>query len=500
MRRVTESEVMELAEEFRIDLDGEESERVTSDVNSYLESLDLVDKIPVGGSAGAWENRSWADPVSNPNNAVAVTCSVPGNGSESRDLDGVSVGVKDIIMVGGVPMQCSSAIMRGFIPGSDATVVARLLAHGADITAMTNADEFAASGRGTTNYTGPIRNPHDADRVAGGSSGGSGVAVANGTVDVALGTDTGGSIRIPAGLCGVVGLKPTYGLVPLSGVVENTYTQDHVGPLTRSVRDAARVLEAIAGKDQKDPASLQAAGRNEYRVGGYVEATEAPPSTDNITVGVLANGFAGDTTAQVTSKTRETIDRLQDAGMGIEDVSIEHYPHGSAVKDALSLTEVASHWRAGGAPVRRGGVVDEGYQASLANRRQASGELGANYKAKILAGARLIEGHQNRLYTRAQAAREVIRAEFDELFTDMDALVMPTLPDVAPLIEDAANPGFGYGQNTRIADVTKLPAISLPNGFVEELPVGFQLIGSAFGEAELLGIAAAVEEVIETNE
>lgn len=500
MRRVTESEVMELAEEFRIELDGAEAARVTSDVNSYLESLDLVDKIPVGGSEGAWEDRSWADPVSNPDNAIAVTCAVPGSGSASDELNDMSIGVKDIIMVGGVPMQCSSAIMRGFIPGADATVVSRLLAHGADITAMTNADEFAASGRGTTNYTGPIRNPHDPERVAGGSSGGSGVAVANEIVDVALGTDTGGSIRIPAGLCGVVGVKPTYGLVPLSGVVENTYTQDHVGPLARSVRDAGRVLDAIAGKDEDDPASLQAAGRDEYEVGGYVDAIDAAAGVEDVRVGVLEDGFAGDTTAQVASKTQETIDRLEDAGMGVEDVSIEYYSHGSAVKDALSLTEVASHWRAGGAPVRRGGIVDEGYQTSLANRRQASGELGANYKSKILAGARLIEGHQNRIYTRAQAAREVIRKEFDELFDAVDAVVMPTLPDVAPLIGDAADPGFGYGQNTRIADVTKLPAISLPNGFVEELPVGFQLIGPAFGEADLLGIAASVESMIDQAE
>ncbi len=500
MRRVTESEVMELADEFMIELDGAEAEAVTSNVNSYLESLDLVDQIPVGGTDGAWENRSWADPSSNPDNSIAVTCSVPGNGSKSRDLDGVTVGVKDIIMVAGVPMQCSSALMRGFIPGVDATVVSRLLAHGADITAMTNADEFAASGRGTTNYTGPIRNPHDPNRVAGGSSGGSGVAVANETVDVALGTDTGGSIRIPAGLCGVVGLKPTYGLVPLSGVVENTYTQDHVGPLTRSVRDAGRVLEAIAGKDRHDPASLQAAGRDEYQVGGYAEAVASPSSAEDISIGVLENGFAGDTTAQVSSKTRATIDRLEDEGVDVEEVSIAYYPHGRAVKDALSLTEVASHWRAGGAPIRRGGIVDEGYQASLANRRQASGELGENYKSKILAGAQLIEGHQNRIYTRAQAAREVIRDEFDELFTMVDAVALPTLPDVAPLIEEAADPGFGYGQNTRIADVTKLPAISLPNGSVADLPVGFQLIGPAFGEAGLLGIAATVESVIDAGE
>jgi Asp-tRNA(Asn)/Glu-tRNA(Gln) amidotransferase A subunit family amidase len=217
-----------------------------------------------------------------------------------------------------------------------------------------------------------------------------------------------------------------------------------------------------------------------------------------VSIGVLEDGFEGDTTAQVAAKKRETIDRLEDAGMRVTDVSIDHYQHGSAVKDALSLTEVASHWQAGAAPVRRGGIVDEGYQASFANRRRASGELGANYKSKILAGAQLISGHQNRIYTRAQAAREVIRGEFDELFGEVDAVVMPTLPDVAPLITEAADPGFGYGQNTRIADVTKLPAISLPNGFVTELPVGIQFIGPAFNEAELLGVASTVESVIES--
>ena len=496
MRTLSERELIDLGERFGISVDEVEARAIVDRVNDMIEPLDELSEIPVYGNADESGARSWRESEDDPLDALAVECHVPPTPDHSGELDGVTVGVKDIIAVAGVPMQCNSAVMNGFVPGTDATVVRRLREAGATITAKTNLDEFAASARGSTGHTGPIRNPHDADHTAGGSSGGSAAAVAAGTVDVALGTDTGGSIRIPASFCGVVGLKPTYGLVPLAGVVENTYTQDHVGPIASSVSSTARVLEAISGRDGHDPASLQAAGREGYDVGGYADAVDDPPSIESLRIGVLENGFGGEVTSTVEDRTNGVVDRLADAGAAVESVSVRYYEHGSSIKNALSFTELAAHWRAGAAPYRRGGVVDGGYQSGFAARAAgASGQLGEFYKSKLLAGAQIIDNHDGRPYTRAQAAREVLREEFDEALSGVDALLMPTMPDTAPSLEDASDPGFDYGRNTRAADITRLPAVTVPNGTDDGLPIGLQLMGDAFEEARLLAAAERITDV-----
>ena len=262
MRHLTADELVTLGERFDVDVDADRAADLTGTVNAMLDDLDALDDLapvadapsPTGADPGA---RTWRDPVDDPHGAVAADCSVPP--SASGHLDGVAVGIKDVVAVAGVPMRCGSATMRGVVPATDATVVDRLRAAGAAITAKTACDEFAGSARGTTGHGAPITNPHDDERTAGGSSGGSAAAVASGRVDAALGTDTGGSVRIPASFCGVVGYKPTYGLVPLTGVVENTYTQDHVGTFTEGLDDAAALVAAMAGAAESDPARLAAA-------------------------------------------------------------------------------------------------------------------------------------------------------------------------------------------------------------------------------------------------
>ena len=497
MRELSTDEVVALGDRFGVPVDEAEADGVSEGVNDLLGTLAGLEALPLPDRGPTRTERTWAEPADDPHNALAVTCDVPPPAGASASLAGVAVGVKDIVAVAGVPMQCSSAVMAGYVPPADAAVVERLLGAGASIAAVTTCDEFAASASGVTPRDGPTTNPHDPGRTAGGSSGGSAVAVATDAVDAALGTDTGGSVRIPASFCGVVGVKPTYGLVPLHGVVENTYTQDHVGPLASSVGEAARVLDAIAGPDDRDPASLQAAGREGYRVGGYADAVAGQPGVGELTLGVHESGLGDGVAAPVVERTEAALDRLEDAGTALERVDVEGVEHGRAVKNALSVTELAAHWRAGGAPYRRGGLVDPGYQGDLAARAaSAGGELGSHYKQKLLAGARVIEGHRGVPYTRAQAAREVLRERVDAALAGVDALVLPTTPDVAPRLEDAADPGFDYGRNTRAADVTRLPAVSLPNGTHEGLPVGLQLVGEAFGERRLIGAAAAVEAVL----
>jgi amidase/aspartyl-tRNA(Asn)/glutamyl-tRNA(Gln) amidotransferase subunit A len=494
MRQLSTDELVRLGREFGVDVGETEAEALCEQVNGMLASLDAIDDLPVWSSGDDDETgaRTWREPEDDPHNALAVECHVPPTGEGL--LDGTSVGIKDIVAVAGVPMECGSATMRGYVPRIDATVVDRVRAAGAVITAKTNLDEFAGSARGTTSRDSPIRNPHDPERTAGGSSGGSAVAVANEQVDVALGTDTGGSIRIPASFCGVVGVKPTYGLVPISGIVENTYTQDHVGPLSTTVAESARVLEAMAGKDPTDPGSMAAAGRDDYRVGEFVSAVENAPEVADLAVGVLEEGFGDGVAPAVEERTDAALDAVEDAGASVTPVSVEEFEFGPAIKNILSFTELATHWRAGGAPYRRGGVVDEGYQAALARRaNSSSGELSAFYRSKLLAGAQLVDAHDGRHYVRAQAAREPVLEAFTDAFEDVDVLAMPTMPDVAPPLADAADPGFDYARNTRIADVTRLPAVTLPNGDVDGLPVGFQLMGPLFGDDHLLAAAASVE-------
>lgn len=494
MGPLSADELEALADELGVTVADAETDELVDTVNGFLDGLDAVDEVAVADDGPGGE-RTWREPTDDPYNAVSYECHVEPAPDNSGALAGVEVGLKDIIAVAGVPMECGSEVMAGYTPRTDATVVRRFRDAGATVTAKLELDEFAGSGRGTTGRGPPVRNPHDPERTAGGSSGGSAVAVATDRVDVSLGTDTGGSVRIPAGFCGVVGLKPTYGLVPLSGVVENTYTQDHVGVFADETAPVAAALDAIAGTDPDDPASLAAAGRDDYECGGYESAVEDGDSgLDSLEIGVLEEGFGEGVADRVAERTRAALDRLADAGATVREVSVDGFEYGPAVKNLLSLTELAVHWRDGAAPYRRGGVVDDGYQAAFAARtRASSGALDTFYKAKLLAGAHVVETHGGRRYTRAQAVREVLREEFDAALDGVDALALPTMPDVAPRVEAADDPGFDYARNTRAANVTRLPAVSLPNGTVDRLPVGFQLMGEAFGERELLGAAAAVE-------
>jgi len=497
MRELSNDELVDLAEAYDLELQDSEVDAVRDQVNSLLDGLDDVFELPLDGSEPDVGERTWWEET-DPHNAITVRCSVPPLADHSGLLADVTVGVKDIVTVAGAPMRCGSRLMRGYVPTSDATVVRRLRAAGASITAKTNLDEFASCARGTTSASGPIRNPHDSDHTTGGSSGGSAAAVAAGETDVSIGTDTGGSVRMPAALCGVVGFKPTYGLVPQRGVVENTYTQDFVGPLASSVADAARVLEAIAGPDEHDPASMAAVGRENYRIGGYADAASDPPAPDDLSIGVLEEGFADGVDGDVADRVLAAVDRIEDAGASVESVSIDTYDYVNPVKNAVSMGEFADHWLSGGAGYRRGGFVDEGDQRALASRMAAdSAELGYYYKSKVLAGAHLREECLGSHYVRAQRAREYIRADFDDALADVDVLAFPTMPDIAPRIEDAADPGFDYGRNTRPGNVTGYPAVTIPAGTVSDLPVGLQLLAGPFEDAELAGVAATAESIVE---
>lgn len=528
IQTVTATDLRDLGGEWGINIGESEADALADQVNNRLtDDLAAVYDVPppeskresdgFGPGRSDSGERTWSE-GNDEHNAIRVSCHVPPSPDHDGTLDGVTVGVKDLIAVAGVPMQCGSSVMEGHVPASDATVVQRLLDAGVTVTAKTTMDEFAGGGRGRT-VRGLVRNPRDSGRIAGGSSGGSGAAVAADLVDVSLGTDTGGSTRKPAAFCGVVGLKPTYGLVPLTGVVENTYTLDHVGQIGDSVSDVAAVLDAIAGADEADLASMQATGEaaqrateGSFRVdtagnpGGYVESVSDAPPLSEFRIGVATQGLTDDMNSTVADRHAAGVDALVDAGATTVDVELPYLDATKHVKNLISYTELAGFWRDRGAPIRRGGRVHPGDRLSFARRADtATCELNNFYRSRILAGAQLVSAHDARHYVRAQAARATIRDELADRLADVDVIVTPTVPALAPTIERVRSPdfdydgldsAFGYGRYTKIANVTGVPAITVSNEVEPGPAVGMQLLGSRFDDRTLLSAARRVAETL----
>ena len=508
VRGVSNAEIHKLAELYGISVSGQNIDELANQVNERLgDSIDEIYAIPIEQSPDGISKRTWTEPTDDFYNAISIECCIPPVENHSELLAGTDVGLKDIISVAGVPMNCASGVTHGFVPSSDATVVERLLKAGGRITAKTNLDEFAGGGRGKS-FRGLIRNPRDEDRIAGGSSGGSGAAVAAGQVDVALGTDTGGSVRKPSAFCGLVGFKPTYGLVPLTGVIENTYTLDHVGPIAKTIEDTARILEAIVGKDNRDPASMAAAGHDAYRTGGYVEAVNLVPEIGDVRIAVGTQGVKDEINETVANRHQAALDALEDAGATLDQVEIPYLDLTKHIKNIISYVELASYWRDGGAPVRRGGVVSPYDQLSFARRARAGNqELNDFYRSRLIAGAQLMRAHDGRHYTRAHAARHAIREKLRVTLSDYDALVTPTVPYLAPEIEHITDStfdydgldedmSFGYGRYTKIGDITGFPALTVPNDVDPGPAVGLQLMGQPFDEAKLFSVAKSILQTI----
>jgi len=396
--------------------------------------------------------------------------------------------------------------MHGHVPSGDATVAHRLRAAGATIDAKTNLDEFAGGGQGKS-FRGLIRNPTDEDRIAGGSSGGS-AARCRGEPRRRRPQDRYGRLRSQTG--GV--LRPgraqtdVRSCTAAHGVIENTYTIDHVGPITNTVDDAARVLEAIAGKDQQDPASMAAAGEDDYSVGGYLEAVRSAPAIDDVRLGVATQGLTDDIDATVAERHRHALDALEDAGATLEDVTVPYLDETRILKNALSYIELASHWRDNGAPSAAAAAsVTRSTNSRSRGARAANHELNDFYRSRLLAGALLMTAHHGRHYTRAQAARDTVRTALETELAPYDAIVTPTVPELAPSLESVRDPAFdydgldgafGYGRYTKIANITGVPAVTVPNESESGPAVGMQLLGSRYDEGGILGVARRIEETV----
>jgi aspartyl-tRNA(Asn)/glutamyl-tRNA(Gln) amidotransferase subunit A len=409
-------------------------------------------------------------------------------GAAPGPLAGVPVAIKDLLDIEGTVTTCGSRILEGYRPPFTATAVARLEAAGAVVVGKTNMDEFAM-GSSTENSAYKVtRNPWDRTRVPGGSSGGSAVAVSTGMAALALGTDTGGSIRQPAALCGIVGLKPTYGRVSRYGVVAFASSLDQVGPFGRTVEDVALAATAICGVDTADATSAP------VDVPDFRAALSAGAA--GLRVGVPWAFLESGVDAGVMAAFRQALSDLEAAGARTVEISLPHAPHAVATYYIVATAEASSN-------LARFDGVRYGLRVPAADLSHMYGEtrdrgFGAEVKRRIILGTFVLSaGYYDAYYLRAQQVRTLIRRDFEGAFRACDVVAMPTTPTPAFRIgEKTADPLQMYLEDifTVPANLAGIPGLSLPGGFVGGLPVGVQLLARPFDEATLLRVGHAYQE------
>jgi aspartyl-tRNA(Asn)/glutamyl-tRNA(Gln) amidotransferase subunit A len=407
----------------------------------------------------------------------------------SHPLAGVPVAIKDNMCTAGLPTTCGSRILEHYVPPYTATAVARLVDAGAIIVGKANCDEFAMGSSNENSAFGPVRNPWNEEYVPGGSSGGSAVAVAAGLVPLSLGSDTGGSIRQPASFCGIVGLKPTYGRISRYGLVAFASSLDQIGPFAGNVRDAARALGVMAGRDRHDATSAEVA------VPDYLGALTG--DVKGLRIGVPPECFAEGLEAEVREKVEGAIARLADLGAEIVTVNLPHMKYVIAVYYLIATAEASSNLaRYDG--VRYGFRAEEVRTLSEMYRRTRDEGFGAEVKRRIMLGTfALSSGYYDAYYEKAQRVRTVLGEDFSAAFGKCDLIVTPTAPTPPfKLGEKTDDPLAMYLGDiyTVTINLAGLPGLSIPCGMSRAgLPIGLQLIGNHFDEPRLLNAAYAYE-------
>jgi len=407
-----------------------------------------------------------------------------------KELLGVPLAIKDNICTKGVKTTCASKILHNFIPPYDATVVEKLKAEGVVVLGKTNMDEFAMGSSNETSFFGPVRNPHDIERIPGGSSGGSAACVAASMSPAALGSDTGGSIRQPASLCGVIGVKPTYGRVSRYGLIAFGSSLDQIGPITKCVKDAALILEKIAGRDERDSTSLKAA------VPAYSQLLSK--DIKDLVLGVPKEYFVEGMDNEVSAKIKEAIEILKSLGAKIKEISLPHSAYGIAVYYLIATAEASSN-------LARFDGVKYGFRAEnvkdlremyIKTKKEGFGE---EVKRRIMLGTfSLASGYYDAYYKKASKVRTLIKKNFEEAFKEVNAIVCPTSPETAfKLGEKSDDPIKMYLSDifTININLAGVPAISVPCGVdSKKLPIGLQIIGNYLDEQTILNVAYAFEQ------
>lgn len=499
VRRPSREELQEAARAFHFELTEQELDSFLTLADGSLASYDRIDQLPEPKLPVRYPRQPGQRPTAeeNPLGGWAWRCSV--RGAEEGPLSGTRVAVKDTIAVAGIPLSNGTAIMEGFVSDVDATVVTRILDAGGEIAGKAMCENMCFSGASHTSHPWPVLNPYDPAYMASGSSSGSAALVGSGAVDMALGCDQGGSIREPAAWCGVLGLKPTWGLVPYTGILSLEPTLDHVGPMTATVEDMALLLDVIAGPDPLDPRTLVAPSERP----SYREALE--PAVRGQRIALIREGFEWPASEpEVEETVRAALGELTRLGAEVTEISFPWHQDASHLFTAVAFEGAWSHMiRDEGAGHGRLGYYDTHALDFFGRARRARAhDFPTNVKLVTVVGAYMAERYQGRYYAKAQNLRRTLRAAYDELFQEYDLLAMPTTPQRArpydlgllePTVENIAA-SLDMINNTCPFDLTHHPALSIPCGLSEGRPVGLQLVAPHWQEARLLQAAYAFEQ------
>lgn len=493
------AQLQSIAESFSLHF--EDSALVTMEtlVTGALSSYEVVDALAEQDRPTA-PQREFRRPAAseNPLNGWSVTCEV--TGATSGPLAGRRVAIKDNVMVAGVPMMNGSPALQGFVPDEDATVVTRILAGGGIVAGKSVCEDLCFSGGSHTSANGPVHNPWDTTRSSGGSSSGSAALVASGVVDMAIGGDQGGSVRMPASWCGIVGLKATHGLVPYTGGFPIEATLDHLGPMARTVADTAALLTAIAGPDGLDPRQVEAPSGVDYTQG-----LDAGVSGKRI--GLLREGFEvpGLSEPEVDAAVRRAAQRFTELGAEVVEVSVPLH------RDAVHIWNVIATDGATWQMLRGNGYgygykgryspeLMEHYAAGLKKNFDA---VSHTVKFVALCGQYMLNEYHGTHYAKAQNLSTRLRDTYDGVLRDVDVLILPTHPMRATAIPPADAPieefiarALEMIGNTAPFDVSGHPAISVPAEVDDGRPVGMMIVGKRWDEAAVLAAARAYEDLV----
>ena len=494
----TVAQLREVAEDLGLTMSDSElaihRECLTGSVAAY----NLIDQMPDELPPVTYPRTPGRRPMAEENPLGAWYVKTTVEGAASGKLKGKKVALKDNICLAGVPMMNGASTMEGYMPDVDATVVTRILDAGGTIVGKTVCEYFCFSGSSHTSATGPVHNPRRQGYSAGGSSSGSGAVVAAGEVPMAIGGDQGGSIRMPASFCGIYGMKPTFGLVPYSGIMPIELTIDHTGPMTDTVEDNALLLEVLAGPDGLDPRQSGA------MVKPYRDALKGGAA--GLRIAVVEEGF-GHPQSMAASDTlvREAADRFRGLGASVETVSIPLHRAGGTIWLPIAAEGATVQMMHGnGFGFNWQGL----YVTSLMNFHSAwrtrADELSESLKSTMLLGHYMTTNHRGHYYGKAQNLVRRLRAAYDAVLSRYDLLLMPTLPMTATPLPPADAPteliiqrAFEVLPNTAPFDCTHHPSMSLPCGLVDGLPVGMMLTGRMFDEETIYRAAAAFESGVD---
>ncbi len=499
LRRPSAEDLVDISDRFGLRLTEAELEDFLDLTGAVLEGYDELDQYPdllrmVTPAVRIPGPRP--DPEADPLNGIVRYCDVKAASDVQGALSGKRIGVKDTICVAGIPMTCASRLLYDYVPDIDATVVMRILQAGGHITAVLNTDDFAFSGGGHTSTYGVGLNPVNKDHTAGGSSCGSAIAPATGLVDIALGGDQGGSIRIPASWSGIVGHKPTHGLVPYSGIVGFDQTIDHIGPMAKTVDDVALLLQVIAGKDDtcidpRQPDNLE--------VPDYSAALNG--DIKGLNIAVVQEGFGTpESMPDVDEAVGEAAKFLTKLGASVQEVSVPEHRQVVPIWNCVAIEGGVDSFYHGHASYQNKGWYNPRLMSAMGRAiKTHGGDFSPTAKLGVLLGHYMRESYDGVFYGRAQNMSRRLTAAYDKVLREFDLVLMPTTPQTAHAVpampeqnrKEHVVQALNMVRNTAAFNLTGHPSVTVPCRDIKGLPVGLMLTGAHFADATVLRAAHA---------